>query len=197
MINIAERRRYLGQVNNNYVKSYTSRIIRINGNNLKGYAAQIKIDKTYRPFFVGENDFIICLRDNGYSEINFLPDNENWYLSAMYDAKGKIIEWYVDITRKNAIDEDGKPYCEDMYLDTAVMPDGRVLVFDEDELLAACENGNISKDEYDMAYRVLGELQDKQMLTVLYMENLCTRLLTLFENETVGDGTILSPNTIR
>jgi len=175
-----EHRRYLGQVNPAFIQAHTAKVIRVDEKGLAGYAAQVTIEKAHRPFIVGEKSAEVCLRDTGYSEINFLPDNENWCLSAMYDDKGRIIEWYVDITRKNAVDEDGQPYGDDMYLDAAVMPDGRVLVFDEDELLAARENHSITSGEYDMAYRVLHTLQDKQMLTISFMADLCAKLSLLF-----------------
>jgi len=174
-----ERKKYLGRANTEYFKSFISKVIRVDEDGLNGYAARVKIEEAIRPFMVGEKGAEICLGDTGYSEIDFLPDNENWSLSAMYDHHDKIIEWYVDITRKNAVDENGKPYLDDMYLDTVLMPDGRVLIFDEDELQIACDDGNITKYEFDMAYRVLNELQEKRILTIPYMENLCSRLLTL------------------
>ena len=171
-----EKRKYLGSANKNYIKSFSSEIIRVNEEDIKGYASFMKVGEVHRPFMVGET----CLYDNGYSEIGFLPDDEYWNLWAMYDDHGDIIEWYFDITRKNAVDEDGKPYCDDLYLDAVLMPDGQILVLDEDELKDALDNLKITKNEFDMAYVVLNELKEKKILDVIYMENLCSRLLQLF-----------------
>ncbi|MCL2774397.1 MAG: DUF402 domain-containing protein [Oscillospiraceae bacterium] len=176
-----ERRKYLGRAYKDYYKTFASKIIRINEEDVKGYVSLVKIEEVNRPLIVGEKGSEICLNDNGYKEISFLPDNENWKICAMYDDKGIIIEWYFDITRKNSIDENGDPYCDDMYLDAVLMPDGRILILDEDELRDALDNGNITQDEFDMACRVLNELIERKIISIDYMENLCSRLLALFE----------------
>lgn len=175
-----ERRKYIGRAYKNYYKIFTSKIIRVDKADIAGYAAYLYINEVNRPFMVGVKGAEICLADNGYSEMAFLPDNENWKLSAMYDNHGDIIEWYVDITRKNAIDEEGKPYCDDLYLDAALMPNGKIFIFDEDELRSALISGNINQNEFDMAYRVLNELIDRKILDLTYMKTLCSRLMSLF-----------------
>jgi predicted RNA-binding protein associated with RNAse of E/G family len=176
-----ERRKHLGRVNKEYYNSVTSKIIRIHEVDLAGYVAYLQVNKVNRPFMVGDMGAEICLANNGYFEITFLPDDENWQMSAMYDNHGDIIEWYVDITRKNTIDEEGNPYCDDLYLDAALMPDGSILIFDEDELQNALIHGNINQSEFDMAYRVLNKLIDSKIIDLTYMKALCSRLLSLFE----------------
>lgn len=171
-----ERRKYLGRTNQKYIKTFISQTVRINENDLKGYAALIQIKEVHRPFIVGDT----CLYNNGYSEINFLPDDEFWQLSALYDENGDIIEWYVDITKKNAVDDEGNPYCDDLYLDAALMPDGKLLILDEDEIKEALDNSKITKREFEMAYNVLNELKEKNILNVAYMETLCSKLSLLF-----------------
>lgn len=174
-----ERRKYLGRAYKNYYKTFTSKIIRVEETDIVGYASLLKIDEVNQPFLVGEKGAEICLADNGYSEIDFSPDNENWKLSAIYDSHGNIVEWYFDITRKNAIDEDGNPYCDDLYLDAALMPNGQILIFDEDELRNALSNGSINQDEFDMAYRVLNEIIENHIIDLSYVKTLCSRLASL------------------
>ena len=171
-----ERRKYLGRVNPQYIKAFSSQIVRVDEHDLKGYAALVQIKEVFHPFFVGET----CLYDAGYSEINFLPDGAFWQLSAIYNHKSEIVEWYFDITRKNAVDEDGKPYCDDLYLDAALLPDGQILVLDEDELIEALDSGNITRCEYDMAHATLQQLMADETISVPVMETLCTRLMVLF-----------------
>lgn len=172
-----ERRKYLGRLNMDFVKSFSTKIVRVDEGNIKGYASLVIIDEVTRPRIVGEGT---CLYDNGYSELNFLPDDEHWQLSAIYDGNGEIIEWYFDITRKNSIDEEGNPYCDDLFLDAALMPDGRILIFDEDEIKDALDNGMIAQSEFDMAYGVLKRLKDDKILDVEYMKTLCSRVRSLF-----------------
>jgi len=161
-------------------KSYTSEIIRVDEENLNGYAAHVKILEIDRPFIVGEG---VCIGDVGYSWVQFLPDNENWALCAMYDNHGNIIEWYFDITRKNAVDEEGSPYCDDLYLDLVVMPDGRILIFDEDELQDAYESDMITADEFHMAHRVKDELIERKIADANYLEALCSKLSALLKSK--------------
>lgn len=171
-----ERRKYLGRAYKDYIKTFTSEIIRVNENDIKGYAALIWIQEVNRPFIIGET----CLYNNGYNEINFLPDNEFWQLSAIYDENGGIIEWYFDITKKNTVDDKGNPYCDDLYLDDTLMPDGKIIILDEDELKDALDTDKITKNEFDMAYNVLNELKEKKILDATYMETFCSKLSLLF-----------------
>ena len=171
-----ERRKYLGRVNNYYIRSFSSQIVRVNEEDIKGYAALIKIDEVNHPLIVGET----CLYDDDYSETNFLPDGEHWQLSVLYDNNGYIIEWYFDITRINSVDEKGNPYCDDLYLDAALMPDGQILILDEDEIKDALDNGLITRKEFDMAYDVLNEIKKNRIIDVAYMKMLCSRLRLLF-----------------
>ena len=176
-----ERRRYIGKINKSIFKSCTSEIIRVDEENLKGYASYIKITEVEHPFIVGEKGAEVCIGDVGYSWLRYLPDGENWGLCAFYNNHGNIVEWYFDIVRKNAIDEEGHPYCDDLYLDVALMPDGRILIFDEDELQDAFESGKITVDEFNMAHRVKDELIERKIADINYMEALCSRLSALFE----------------
>ena len=171
-----ERRKYIVNVNRSYINKCSSQVVRIDEDNIKGYSALIQIEEVNRPFMAGE----LCLSDKGYSELAFMPDNENWMVWAMYDDQSKIIEWYFDITRKNSVDETGSPYCDDMYLDAALMPDGRIIILDEDELSDALDNGNITQAEFDTAYKVLNELIEKKIITVEYMEKFCSKLKEAF-----------------
>ena len=171
-----EKRKYLGNMNRNYIKTFKSKVIRINDDDIKGYVSFSKIEEVYRPFMAGET----CLYDTDYSEIGFLPDNENWMLWAMYDNNDDIIEWYFDVTKKNTLDEEGKPYCDDLYLDIALMPNGEILILDEDEIKDALNKRMITQDEYDMAYSVMDKLIRNKIIDVVYMETLCSRLRLLF-----------------
>ena len=57
--------------------------------------------------------------------------------------------------------EDGIPYEDDLYLDVVIVPDGRIHVLDEDELKSAYDRKEVSKEEYEMAYRVANKIIEK------------------------------------
>ena len=173
-----DRRKYLGRAwGGDYFKSFTSKVIKVEEAGYSGYASLIQIEEVNRPYIVGENT---CIADNGYSAITFLPDNKLWAVEAIYDNDNKIVEWYFDITKENAIDEDGNPYMNDLYLDAALLPDGQILVFDEDELKDALDETIITQNEYEMAYDVLRELKENKILDVAYMTKLFAELRVLF-----------------
>ncbi len=175
-----ERRKYLGRAYKDYYKSFASRVIRVDEGGLRGYAARVEIREVNRPLLVGEPDAQVCLADDGYCELQYLPDGEHWMVCAIRDDRGGMVEWYFDITRKNAVDEAGAPYCDDLYLDAALLPDERVLIFDEDELRVALDGGGVTKDEYDMAHRTLRGLLDRGIISLEYQEALYARLSALF-----------------
>ena len=171
-----ERRKYIGHANKNYIKTFSSEIVKVNEENIKGYASIMMIDEVNHPFIVGDT----CLYDNGYSEICYLPDNEHWMLWAIYDKNSNIVEWYFDITRKNALDNEGNPYCDDLYLDAVLLPDGKILVLDENEIRDALDEGKITQTEYDMAYDTLDGLIESKIIDITYMKMLCSKLRSLF-----------------
>jgi len=172
-----DRRRYIGH--KDFIKTFSLEIIRIDEADIKGYSSFLKIDEVHNPIIV--DDFCIC--DSGYSMIEFLPDGENWSLEAIFDENDNIVEWYFDITKKNAVDEDGRPYNEDLYLDAVLMPDGQVLVFDEDELRSALDSNEITKKDFNMAYDTLNKLKDNGVLDVKYMTTFCIKLRLMFNNK--------------
>ena len=176
-----ERPKYLGRYDKDLIKSIISKTVRTDELGIAGYVAYVQIQEVHYPYMVGEKGSEICIANNGYSELTFLPDNENWQLTAIYDNHNEIVEWYFDITRKNSVDEKGNPYCDDLYLDAALMPDGRILIFDEAELKNALNNGNVSQQDFDMAHRVLKKLIDEKIIDKAYLSELCARLLSLFE----------------
>lgn len=78
----------------------------------------------------------------------------------MFDSDKKLIEWYFDIAKEIGIEND-ICYEDDLYLDMVIMPDGKSIVLDEDELAEALHKGEVTQSDVDYAYKVLGELKNK------------------------------------
>lgn len=79
-------------------------------------------------------------------------------MTAVINEKKEIVQWYFDITLANALTKDGVPYFDDLFLDVVVLPNKEIFVLDEDELLNALNNGNISEDDYRLARAELDKL---------------------------------------
>lgn len=118
---------------------------------MTGYISYVEIKKVKKKFVVEHNGKTTILLDNGYKRIVFLPKDEKWCAEATYDNDNNIVEWYFDMTSRNYVDESNKPCFDDLYLDVVLMPDGEIIVFDEDELINAYENGEISQEQFETA----------------------------------------------
>ena len=77
----------------------------------------------------------------------------------MFDNQHNLIEWYFDISKNIGI-ENGIPFEDDLYLDMIMMPTGEEIVVDEEELLKAFHQGDISQEDVDCAYQTLSYLEN-------------------------------------
>lgn len=102
----------------------------------------------------------VCLQDNNYKWLEFYNYNAKVLLTAMYNQNNEIIEWYFDIARSIGKEND-IPYEDDLYLDVLVTSKGEIILLDEDELKEAYERLEITKEEYDEAYKIANDLIKK------------------------------------
>ena len=117
----------------------------------------------YKFYDVKEKTFISngkCIIDNNYKWLEFYDYSSRIKLTAIYDENNESIEWYFDIAREIGKDNE-IPYEDDMYLDVVVTPSGEVILLDEDELKEAFDKKEMTKDEYDEAYKIANELMKK------------------------------------
>lgn len=152
------RRKYMDGSDSKWIAECEAKIIRLEGE-FSGYLSAktiLKMKKAVR-IILEEKEFVLL--DEGYHVMNYLPDGKNWALSANYDTEWNLIEWYFDMTKGNGVDEVGKPYFDDLYLDYVVTPDNASVVLDEDELLEALQQREITQEDVDLAYRALEEVR--------------------------------------
>ena len=93
----------------------------------------------------------LCMANDNYKWLEFYDYNKKYRLTAMYNEKDEIIEWYFDIARKIG-KENGIPYVDDLYLDVVVTPTGDIILLDEDEFKNAFDRFEVNKSDYEMAY---------------------------------------------
>jgi len=132
--------------------------IRVDNDEFQGNISLLTIKKVREEWRVDEEQRCILAKDYNWLEI--YPDGEHYCISAVYDEKDNIIEWYIDIARMLG-EEDGVPYEDDLYLDVVIVPDGRIHLLDEDELEDAYNRKEVSKKEYDMAYETANKIMEK------------------------------------
>ncbi|MNI59071.1 hypothetical protein D3C73_1142150 [compost metagenome] len=76
----------------------------------------------------------------------------------MFDDKGEIVEWYIDVCKTQGVTDQGVPWFDDLYLDIVVLKNGEVFLLDEDELDEALSKGLITVRDYDMATETAQEV---------------------------------------
>ncbi len=167
------KRRFAYSLGDNYKKIY------INDEMFKGYVCDLKLNNIDKPLIVFDGKNNICIRDNGYEWIEVYPDKRNYAITIIFDQNKNIIEWYFDIAKKIGIEND-IPYEDDLYLDLIITSTGEKRIIDEDELKEALENNDITKDEFELAYCILKELDEKYYQHFDYLidftDYLCNKL---------------------
>ena len=106
----------------------------------------------------------------GMTWMQLLPDNENRMITVPYfpdgthdperkaypksaDPRYQPSEWYIDVAEGHYPDSDGVEVYIDAYLDVMLTPEGDVVIDDRDELEAAYESGDMTKEQYELAQR--------------------------------------------
>ena len=174
------KRRYAFKENDNY------NLIKIDEPFFKGYACFLKLQNVTKPLIVNNGKENVCIKDNGYEWIEVYPLDGKYAITIMYDNNGNLIEWYFDISKEVGL-ENGVPYEDDLYLDLVIMPNGEKLVIDEDELVAAKDNGDITQEDVDNAYDVLQELIEKYVNNVEELTKLTNYLLSRFKTNKLNN----------
>ncbi|MCH7323413.1 DUF402 domain-containing protein [Solibacillus sp. MA9] len=122
-----------------------------------GYIALIEMHEVKEPLVTTQAGQELRIVDIDYSWLQQLPMNEHYAVTTMFNAKGEVVQWYIDITNENGVDQ-GEPYMEDLFLDIIVLPTGEVIKKDEDEIVQALKNEWISDAQYELAYATFYKL---------------------------------------
>lgn len=131
--------------------------IQVDTEEFVGNISLIKINKVYKNWYVDEEKR--CILGNDFRWLVIFPKDEKYCITAMYNEERKIVEWYIDIAREIGVEND-IPYEDDLYLDVVILPDGKINLLDEDELEEAYNRYEVSKEEYDMAYKTANNIID-------------------------------------
>jgi hypothetical protein len=144
----------------------------------KGYISLLQIHKTKKEWHVDPEER--CILADNYKWLELYPIDKHVCITAMMNKNNDIKEWYIDIAKDTGI-IDGVPYEDDLYLDIVIVPDGRVHLLDEDELYKALEKGDISREEYDLAYIVANEILDRLPKDIDKLTKYTYEYLKMFE----------------
>lgn len=92
--------------------------------------------------------------DRNYTWLQLFPAHTpQFVLTAMFNANGRLVQCYFDVIHQVGHDELGTPWFDDLYLDLILFPNHRLYLVDEDELTEALDNGIITAEMYEKAWR--------------------------------------------
>lgn len=124
----------------------------INKQGLKGNLSIIHMDKVREPLVIEVASKDLVLADEGFIWMQYFPQSGFYAATSMFNEKLELIQVYFDICLGNKMDALGMPYYDDLYLDIVLVPSGEVLLLDEDELEDALKQGEITKEQFKLAY---------------------------------------------
>jgi predicted RNA-binding protein associated with RNAse of E/G family len=117
-----------------------------------GAVTLLRIDAVREPLVVGGDGDPICIADAGYTWLQHFPVGAHHTVVTMANERGAVAQWYIDICLQTGEDAQGVPWLDDLYLDVVVYPSMRLVLLDEDELLAARAAGDVTDAMVTLAY---------------------------------------------
>lgn len=125
-------------------------IIDVEKNNLKGKIGLLHMKNVREPLTKVYGNNQITIVDNGYYWLQIGLENKNYWITAMYDNNEKLIQYYIDITKENHVNNDN-PCFDDLFIDVVILSNTENFQLDLDELKQAFDEKVITKEEYDLA----------------------------------------------
>ena len=184
---ISLKKRYAdGRNKANHILESNFKNIRVDDVEFKGNISLLSIKKVKKEWLVDTEQR--CILANNYNWLEIYPAGKQYCITTMFDENDNIAEWYFDIAKELG-EDDGIPYEDDLYIDVVIVPDGRIHILDEDELKSAYARKEVSKNEYEMAYRVVNEIIEKGK-NKKYLDEL-TKFTTKYLKKLKGDENVL------
>ena len=154
---ISLKKRFADKYVKKRVNKSEQKILAVNDNIFKGDIYFYNFIDVKEKMYVPNGN---CMLDNNYKWLEFYNYNSKVKLTAFYNEKNEILEWYFDIAREIG-KENGIPYEDDLYLDVVVTPKGEIMLLDEDELKDALDRMEITEKDFEDANREARELISK------------------------------------
>ena len=130
-------------------REYISRDCQMYGR--RGKESLLVILEITGPLIVHDGGEDVLIAEKDYAWVQIALEGLPFWLTAMYDAQGRLIQIYFDITAGNRFDAPENPTFVDMYLDIVVNSRGDLFVMDQDELDEALAKEMITAEEWNKA----------------------------------------------
>ena len=149
----------------------------------KGNISLLTAVKVKEKLVVDMNGKKVVVLDDNFRWLEVYPDNnKNIAASIIINDKNEILQWYFDIAKDTGMTENGVPYIDDLYLDVILYPSGELKMIDQDELQEALDSDDITKQDFEMAYRVAESLMNDIEGKVEKLTDFTFKYLKLMKN---------------
>ncbi|WNQ12794.1 DUF402 domain-containing protein [Paenibacillus aurantius] len=141
----------------------------VDTDDFRGHLSLLRLRQTASPLLARYGERTVCIADSGYEWLQQFPEDAHHSVTVMFDARGMIVQWYVDICLRNGWDG-RNPWMDDLFLDLIVLPEGEVIVKDAGELEQALADGVVNRELYELAWnecRRLKELSEQGRFPLL------------------------------
>jgi hypothetical protein len=147
------KRKYSDRANWRRVTDKVYQVKQVREPDFEGYVTLYQIRQVRDPLWKVYDGRPYCVADRGYEWMQQFPKGSHAILTTMYNHKGQVVQWYIDICKKQGVTDRGVPWFDDLYLDVVILPSGELYLLDEDELEEALRKGHISREDYELAWR--------------------------------------------
>lgn len=130
-------------------RRFTCRYVESDG--FTGYMTLYTIYNLKEPLWKTYGNHTYRIADRGYSWLQYYPKDCHYIVTAMFDEREEIIQWYIDTCKIQGVTDQGVPWFDDLYLDVVVLRNGEVFLLDEDELDDAIHRHDITQKDYQLA----------------------------------------------
>lgn len=156
------KKKYANYENPNKIVEKEFKCKYFNNEDFKGYICLLTVTKAKHKMIAKREGKDIVIMDNDFKWLEVYPENnKNTCVSILINDKEEIIDWYFDIAKDTKLTQNGEPYIEDLYLDIMLYNSGNIEYLDEDELQDALDIGDITKEDFELAYKVANKIVDK------------------------------------
>lgn len=145
-----------------------------------GEAQLIRVDALTAPLVRSYDDGTqVTIVDEGYHWLQLAPREGHWWLTVMFDRDLQLKQYYFDLTAGSELKGSGESCFQDLFLDVVMMPDGRLILLDEDELDAALAQRVIGAETHRLTRERASALMAALEGHEPQLQALCRRYLVL------------------
>lgn len=157
-------------------------------NGFCGVAGVLEILEISEKWTINSAGVPVTIAEAGYRWLQLAPDSGEWWLTAMYDTQGCIVQYYFDIVRDIYISRDCELRFTDLFLDIVMKCDGTLILMDRDELDSAYADGLIDSALYNRALRTAERLIRRLEGNEPALRSFCGEVLRMICNENTEAG---------